>query len=96
MLNLIFIGPPGSGKGTQARRLEKKHNIVQLSTGDMLRESIAKGTELGKKVEKIIPQPDASRRCLRSPNRDQVTTNHLTLLAVPCVLGVWFDRLVQQ
>lgn len=56
MLNLIFIGPPGSGKGTQARRLEGKHNIVQLSTGDMLRESIAKGTELGKKVEQIMAE----------------------------------------
>ena len=50
-MNLVFLGPPGSGKGTQAIRVAEKLNIVHLSTGDMLREAVKKGTELGKKAE---------------------------------------------
>ena len=50
-MNLVFLGPPGSGKGTQAARLSKKMNIVHLSTGDLLREAVKNGTELGKQAE---------------------------------------------
>ena len=50
-MNLIFLGPPGSGKGTQAIRVAEKLNIVHLSTGDMLREAVKAGTELGRKAE---------------------------------------------
>ena len=53
-MNIIILGPPGSGKGTQSKLLEKKWEIAQLSTGDMLRLNIQQGTELGKKAEKII------------------------------------------
>ncbi|RKX24030.1 MAG: adenylate kinase [Candidatus Zixiibacteriota bacterium] len=50
-MNLIMLGPPGSGKGTQAVRLAKELNVTHLSTGDVLREAVKQGTELGKKAE---------------------------------------------
>ena len=53
-MNLILLGPPGAGKGTQAQALERRHNLVQLSTGEMLRETIASGSDLGKEVKKVI------------------------------------------
>ncbi|HYS53603.1 MAG TPA: adenylate kinase [Thermoanaerobaculia bacterium] len=53
-MKLIFIGPPGSGKGTQAKRLAATHALPHISTGDMLREAIADGTELGRKAAPII------------------------------------------
>jgi adenylate kinase len=51
---VIFLGPPGSGKGTQAKELAKKYGVPHLSTGDMLREHIALGTPLGLKVKPIM------------------------------------------
>jgi adenylate kinase len=53
-MNLILLGPPGAGKGTQARILVEDRNMVQLSTGDMLREARTSGTEMGNKVAAVM------------------------------------------
>jgi adenylate kinase len=57
-MNLILLGPPGAGKGTQAKRLEQTHDLIQLATGDMVRAAIASDSTLGQRVKAIY---DAGR-----------------------------------
>jgi adenylate kinase len=54
MANIILLGPPGAGKGTQSERLVTARGMVQLSTGDMLREAKTSGTEMGRKVAEVM------------------------------------------
>lgn len=57
-MKLIFLGPPGAGKGTLAGMVSRDHGIPQISTGDMFREAIKKETELGRKVKEILGRGD--------------------------------------
>jgi adenylate kinase len=58
MVNIILLGPPGAGKGTQAERLVAERQMVQLSTGDMLREAKTSGTEMGRRVADVMDRGD--------------------------------------
>src|SRR5215471_16905992 len=53
-MRLILLGPPGSGKGTQAQRLVQRYGIIQLSTGEMLRAAVAAGTPVGRKAKDVM------------------------------------------
>src|SRR5213083_1019813 len=55
---VIFLGPPGAGKGTQAKRIAERYGIPQVSTGDILRENVQRGTELGVQARSVMARGD--------------------------------------
>jgi adenylate kinase len=55
-LNVIMLGPPGAGKGTQAARLAREHHVLKISTGDILREAVLQGTHLGKVAQQVMDE----------------------------------------
>ena len=56
MLNIVLFGPPGSGKGTQSELIVEKYGLLHLSTGDLLRKHLVKGTDLGKLAQNYMDQ----------------------------------------
>ena len=86
-MNIVLLGPPGAGKGTQAKRLETKHNMAQLSTGEMLRQVAATGGELGREAKRVMDagqfMPDALMIQLISEQIDQDCGDGFTLDGFP-------------
>jgi adenylate kinase len=74
-MRIVLLGPPGAGKGTQARRLMDKYGVAQIATGDIFRENIKNGTPLGKQVEAIMKEgklvPDEITIGMMSARLDQ-------------------------
>lgn len=84
-VNLVLLGPPGAGKGTQARMLEDTYGLVQLSTGDLLRAAVAAGTDAGKQAKAVMEAGDlVSDEIVIAILRDR-------LAAPDCAHGVILD-----
>jgi adenylate kinase len=93
MMNLILLGPPGAGKGTQSKEISERFKLVQLSTGDMLRAAVKSGSDIGKRAKAIMERGDLV------PDEVVVGIVADRLDAPDCKNGVIFDgfpRTLQQ
>ena len=102
-MNIILLGPPGSGKGTQARNLMEEYGLVQVSTGDILRKEVAEETALGLKIKDIIeagkfPEDDLIMELLENRLKDSDCDNGVILDGVPRTLyqAEYIDRLFEK
>lgn len=101
-MNLVLLGPPGAGKGTQAKLLEDARSLVKLSTGDMLRAAVAAGTELGRKAGDLMEQgqlvPDELVIKLIAENIDEDSGNGFILDGFPRTItqAEALDRLLKK
>jgi adenylate kinase len=101
-MNLVLLGPPGAGKGTQAKLLEDARSLAKLSTGDMLRAAVAAGTELGRKAGDLMEQgqlvPDELVVKLIAENIDQVSGKGFILDGFPRTIAQAeaLDRLLKK
>ena len=84
-MNIILLGPPGAGKGTQAQRLMEAHGMRQLSTGDILRAAVKAGTEVGQLADEIMK----SGKFFPDELMAQVLGEHM--VAIPVEIGLIFD-----
>ena len=84
-MNIILLGPPGAGKGTQAQRLVDEHGMVQLSTGDILRAAVKAGTEVGKMADAIMK----AGKLFPDELMAEILGEHMD--AIPAEKGLIFD-----
>ena len=103
-MNIVFLGPPGSGKGTQAKQLADTTHLIHLATGDIFREAVRAGTPLGKKIEdiihsgKLVPDELVSRVVFEKLQSMKRKTTGFLLDGYPRTLDQAraFDRFSQQ
>ena len=82
-MNLVLLGPPGAGKGTQAKLLEDSRSLIKLSTGDMLRAAVAAGTALGRKAGQIMERGELVPDDLVMLKRRQPAPDPSATIAMP-------------
>ncbi|MBK1637229.1 adenylate kinase [Rhodovulum adriaticum] len=105
-MNIILLGPPGAGKGTQARKLVEERGMVQLSTGDMLREARSSGTEMGKRVAEVMDRGDLvtdeivigliREKLVADPSASYIFDGFPRTLAQADALGALLDEMGQK
>jgi len=91
-VNIIILGPPGSGKGTQAKRLAQKLDMVYFATGDLIRDEITSNTELGKKIKPVVE----SGKLIEDADISQIVTKHIESYKDGGIIFDGFPRSLEQ
>ena len=86
-MNIILFGPPGAGKGTQAQNIVKKFNLIQISTGDLLRNEIKNKTDIGKEIEDTISKGDFATDEIIDRLLEDKVTNTVVFSQAACTQG---------